>query len=297
MAVQVVQDSAEHHFLTLLERMKKDPGAWVGIHCAFSRKIDHDTLINDLSALNEKLSMVRDDSGRMLVSLSQQANGFQDAVIYQFADSDLLLIARPANETSYDEFYQLFKNVSTSIKTGLVDFINFGRDMLNAQKLADRKLLAEKRMTAYAAMTDTHKVASIPIRRQRRDYAIIQVVEDDRFTATYTTNILNKVYEPALAKTGEDAIIDYIEHAPDIVFLDIHLPGLNGIETLYAIRQVDPEAHIVMLSVDTVRTNIVAAEMRGAAGFLKKPFSKDRLLTIVERSPFIRGSKSIVNRA
>lgn len=295
--MQVVQDSAEHHFITLLERMKKDPGSWVGIHCAFSRKIDHDTLIDDLKALPDKLNVIRDDSSRMMISLSQQAAAFHDAVIYHFADSDLMLIARPQDEASYDAFYQLFKNISATTKSGLVDFISFGREMLNAQKLADRKILAQRRITAYAAMADTNKISSIGIRRQRRDHAIVQVVEDDRFTATYTTNILNKNYELTLAKTGEDAIIDYIEQAPDIVFLDIHLPGLNGIETLHAIRQVDPEAHVVMLSVDTVKANIVSATARGAAGFLKKPFSKDRLLAIVEKSPFIKGVKSIINRA
>jgi DNA-binding NarL/FixJ family response regulator len=56
---------------------------------------------------------------------------------------------------------------------------------------------------------------------------------------------------------------------------------------------VDPEAHVVMLSVDTVKANIVTATNRGAAGFLKKPFSKERLLAFVEKSPFIKGSKVV----
>lgn len=295
--MQVIQDSAEHHFITLLERMRKDPSGWVGIQCAFSRKIDHNTIVNDLASLTEKLAIIRDDSSRMLISLSQQAAMFEDAFLYQFDDSDLLLLANIGNQTGQDSFYQLFKSVSSVLKTGLVDFVHCGRDYMGVQRMADRKLLSAKRMSAYASMVDVHKVASIPVRRQRRDHAIIQVVEDDRFTATYTTNILNRNYELVLSRTGEDAVIEYIEHAPDIVFLDIHLPGLNGIETLYAIRQCDPEAHVVMLSVDTVRTNITAADEYGAASFLKKPFSKERLLTIVEKSPFIKGTKSILNRA
>lgn len=290
--MQVVHDSAEHHFLTLLEKMKKDGGGWVGIHCAFSRKIDHETLIGDLDALSQKLAQIHDDSSKFMVELAKKAESFQDAVIYQFADSDLLLAARYTNEETHDAFFALFKELSQSMKAGLVDFLNISREMLNAQKLADRKFLAQKRMAAYKAMADSNRVSSIPIRRQRRDQAVVMIVEDDRFTATYTTNILSKVYDVVLAKTGEDAVIEYIEHAPDIVFLDIHLPGLDGLETLHSIRRADPESHVVMLSVDTVKANIVTATKLGAAGFIKKPFSKDRLLAIVEKSPFVKGLKA-----
>lgn len=294
--MQVVQDSAEHHFLTLLEKIKPDPSGWVGIRCAFSRQMDHDALVSDLETLSANLAQIRDDSSKFLLELVQKAESFESAVIYQFADNDLLLIARPSGDT-HDSFLDLFKTVSAETKSGLIDFINFGRDMLGVQKLADRKFLAQKRITSYAAMADSNRISSIGIRRQRRDHAVILIVEDDRFTATYTSNILGKNYDLVHARTGEEAILEYIEHAPDIVFLDIHLPGLNGLETLHALRQADGEAHVVMLSVDTAKANVIIATKYGAAGFLKKPFSKDRILAIVEKSPFIKGSKSVVNRA
>lgn len=290
--MQVVHDSAEHHFLTLLEKIKKDGGGWVGIHCAFSRRIDHETLIGDLAGLPGKLSQMQDESSKFMVELGQKAEAFPEAVIYQFADSDLLLVTRYTNDATHDAFFALFKELSTTVKAGLIDFLNISREMLGAQKFADKKLLAQKRIAAYQAMADSNRVSSIPIRRQRRDQAVVMIVEDDRFTANYTTNILSKVYDVVLAKTGEEAVIEYVEHAPDIVFLDIHLPGLDGLETLHSLRCADPEAHVVMLSVDTVKANIVVATKRGAAGFLKKPFSKDRLLAIVEKSPFVKGLKA-----
>lgn len=289
--MQVVQDSAEHHFLTLLEKIKVSATGWVGIHCAFSRRIDHDSLITDLEGLSARLAQTKEDSQAFIAELKDKAKNFNDAVIYQFADSDLLLMARPINEQDHDAFYALFKDLSTRMKAGLIDFISFDREIMGAQKLADRKFLAQKRMAAYAAMADSNRIGSIGVRRARRDHALILIVEDDRFTATYTSNILNKIYDLIHAKTGEEAVMAYVENAPDIVFLDIHLPGLNGLETLHSIRKVDPEAHVVMLSVDTVKANIVTATHRGAAAFLKKPFSKERLLALVDKSPFIKGSK------
>jgi DNA-binding response OmpR family regulator len=120
----------------------------------------------------------------------------------------------------------------------------------------------------------------------------VLLVEDDRFTASFAANILNKDYDLVHSKTGEDAIIAYVEHAPDIVLLDIHLPGLNGHETLRAIKKADGDAAIIMLSVDTVKQNIVGAAQGGAITFLKKPFSKDRLLAAILKSPHIKGSKA-----
>jgi CheY-like chemotaxis protein len=295
--MQVVQNSAEHHFLTLLEKMKSDPGGWVAIHCAFSRKIEHEAFISNLSSLPEKLDEIGKESTQTLMDLNQKAGAFDNAVLYQFSDGDLILLFQPKDASGHDAFYGLFKDISATIKSGLIDFIHVGRDLPSAQKLADRKLLAQRRMDAYQALSDINKVASIPIRRQRRDEAIVMIVEDDRFTAAYTTTILNKDYDVVHARNGEEAIISYIENAPDIVFLDIHLPGLDGLETLHAIRSADSHAYVVIVSVDTVQNNIVTASERGAAGFLKKPFSKDRIAGIVEKSPFIKGSKSLLNRA
>ena len=291
--MQIVRESAEHHFLTLLDRMKREPGDWAGILCGFSRRIDHDTLVGDLTQLQPRLAEIRQESAAFLEDVAKKAERFNDPVIYQFADSDILLVTKPNVDGEKDSFYTLFKEISGSMKSGLIDYVNLGRDVINAQKLADRKFLAQKKVHSYAALGDANRVASINLRRQRRDNAVILIVEDDRFTATYTTNILSKVYEVVHAKSGEEAILAYIDHAPDAVFLDIHLPGIDGHETLSAIRQADPEAYVVMLSVDTVKPNIVSATSRGASGFLKKPFSKERILAIAEKSPFIRGTKSV----
>lgn len=287
----VVQDSAEDHFLTLLEKIRQNSSLWVGVHCALSRQIDHDTLILDLSILPENLFRMDEASKKTLADLEQKAKVFTESILYRFADGDILFLVKPADTREHDDVYDIFKELTASIKSGLVDFINFGRDMMNVQKLADAKFLSRKKMSAYSIMSDTNRIGSIPVRRRHCDHVIALAVEDDRFTAAYTAGILGKVCDLVQARTGEDAIIAYIEQAPDVVFLDIHLPGLSGLETLHAIRKIDPEAYVIIVSVDTVKNNIAMATKYGAAGFLKKPFSKDRILAMAEKSPFIRGAK------
>jgi two-component system chemotaxis response regulator CheY len=155
--------------------------------------------------------------------------------------------------------------------------------------MADRKLLSARRFEAYRAMSDVHKVSSIAVRRERHLNPRVLIIEDDRFTAVYATNILSKEYDLTVCRTGEEGLAAYIEQAPDIVFLDVHMPGLSGHETLAGIKAVDPKAFVVMLSADTMKTNIVQAADGGAKNFLKKPFSKERLLNTVKNSPYVRG--------
>ena len=138
-------------------------------------------------------------------------------------------------------------------------------------------------------MADKHKVSSIMLRREKREHPLVLVIEDDRFTASYTAGILHREYDLVLAKNGEDGLLQYIEHAPDIVFVDIHLPGLTGHQVLKALKIIDPNVFAVMLSVDTVKDNIVQSAAGGANNFLKKPFSKERLLSIVKMSPYVQG--------
>lgn len=291
--MKVVQDSAEDHFLTLLEKVRENSSLWVGIYCALSRQDDHKALSPDPETLSRNLARIAERSNQFLAEMQGKMGIFSEGILYQFTDKDILILVKPEHAQEHDAFYALFKELSSGAKADMIDFINFGRDIMNTQKLVDTKFLSRKKMSAYKVMSDTNRVGSLSVRRRRRDHAVALAVEDDRFTAAYTASVLGKVCDLVQAQTGEDAITAYIEHAPDVVFLDIHLPGLSGLETLRAIRQVDPEAYVIIISVDTVKNNIATATKYGAAGFLKKPFSKDRILAMVEKSPFVRGSKLI----
>lgn len=286
--MNIIQDSPEHHFLTLLDKLKDRPAGWHGIHFALSKKLKHEALIKAPEALPANLQKLQEESKALLADIEDKINAYKNGTTYRFADGDIVILVKPANDAEKDSLYALFKEVSERLNNGICDYAQLKEQHYNYQKLADQKFLSTARIEAYEAMADEHRVSSIPVRRRRREESVVMIVEDDRFTASYAANILNKEYDLIHAKNGEEAITYYIDNAPDMVFMDIHLPGLNGHETLAAIKQVDPDAYVVMLSVDTVKSNIVSANERGASGFLKKPFTKDRLLFAVSKSPFIK---------
>ncbi len=290
--MKLIQESPEHHFLTFLEDIKKDPGGWLGYRVAFSEQINHADMISKPDHIKGRLHKLRKESEDLTQELAAKLKDDTTAMIYHFSDSDIILLVRPGKDSEREAIQTIFAAAEQKFGKKLCEQNNLTKDLYTYQKLADARFLSANRVKAYEAMADTNRVQSIALRRGRRDDPTIMIVEDDRFTASYAATILNKDYDIVLAKTGEEAIILHIEHAPDMVFLDIHLPGLDGIDTLRALRKADPEAFVFMLSVDTVKTNIVAANKEGAAGFLKKPFGKERLLAAVGKSPFVKNLKN-----
>ena len=291
--IEAVRESAEYHFLNMLDKIKPKSQGWFVLSFAFSRYLNHSKLVSDLSGIESSIAKVRLKADGFLGELLRTAPDFlpnlKQGYGYLFSDQDVVFLIQidPKDTGALKQFYvQMVGKLEEKIsRTG-----SLSSDIYGFQKYADQKILSAKRFEAYYAMCDSHKVGSIFVRRERREESRVLVVEDDRFTASYAAGALSKQYDVTLSRNGEEAISAYIDIAPDIVFLDIHLPGLSGHETLLAIKAVDPLAHIVMLSADTEANNVKKAAEQGAKNFLKKPFSKERLINTVRDSPFVRGT-------
>jgi two-component system nitrate/nitrite response regulator NarL len=73
------------------------------------------------------------------------------------------------------------------------------------------------------------------------------------------------------------------ELQPDLILLDNHLPGVNGVDAIPALRQAAPGARIVMLTVSEDEADLAAALRAGASGYLLKNMEGDALLTAIRR--------------
>jgi DNA-binding NarL/FixJ family response regulator len=83
------------------------------------------------------------------------------------------------------------------------------------------------------------------------------------------------------AATAEEALLMAPELRPDVLLLDINLPGSDGMRVLRELRPRLPETKIVMLTVSTERRDLLDAIREGAAGFLTKDLSPEALLRTV----------------
>ena len=291
--MDVIKTSAEHHFLASIEDIRHEPKGWVVGHFAFSQARSKPDFNPDFKKVLEKLSEDREQSIEFITQLENAVQGVKEGQIYLFADNDVVFLGRVNGDEQCRDIEKALGKIAEGQNVHSFTFAVLKNDIYAYQKMADRKMNGAKLFEAYEKMSDKSRISSIAARRNRREHALVLVIEDDRFTSSYATGILSKDYDVIVAKTGEEGITAYIEHAPDIVFIDIHLPGINGHQALQAIKSVDIKAFAVMLSVDTVKENIIGASKGGAKNFIKKPFSKERLIEAVKTSPYVRGSEMV----
>lgn len=80
---------------------------------------------------------------------------------------------------------------------------------------------------------------------------------------------------------GERAIMKFREHKPDIVTMDISLPGISGIETVKKLIEIDSDVKIIMITAMGERTTVMQAIKLGAVNFIVKPFQEDKVIEVI----------------
>jgi two-component system nitrogen regulation response regulator NtrX len=113
----------------------------------------------------------------------------------------------------------------------------------------------------------------------------ILIVDDEAGIRQALKQILEyEDLEVRVTASGGEAITVYSEFRPHLVFLDVKMAGLDGLETLSRLRDLDPRAQIVMISGHGTIATAVEATQRGAFDFLEKPLDTDRLLLTVRNA-------------
>jgi len=107
----------------------------------------------------------------------------------------------------------------------------------------------------------------------------VLIVDDAAFMRVSIRNMVTKNgFEVAgEAENGLVAVQKYAELRPDIVTMDITMPEMNGLDALKAIRQIDPNAVVVMVSALGQESMVRDAVLAGAKGFVVKPFKEETI--------------------
>lgn len=131
-------------------------------------------------------------------------------------------------------------------------------------------------------------------KKMKRDTFEILIIDDDIFSCKMVDVLLNKLYNVSKAHNAWEAITNYIQNAPDMVFLDIDMPSANGHDILKKILEIDSNAYVIMLSGHSHQDNILRAMKLGAKGFIGKPFTRDKIFYYIQKSPTISNRKQKV---
>jgi two-component system nitrogen regulation response regulator NtrX len=107
----------------------------------------------------------------------------------------------------------------------------------------------------------------------------VLIVDDEKGIREALKQVLEyEEIEVQTCASGHEALRLYAEFQPHLVFLDVKMEGMDGLEALKRLRQLDPQAQVVMISGHgTIQTAVEATQL-GAYDFLEKPLDTDRIL-------------------
>ena len=110
----------------------------------------------------------------------------------------------------------------------------------------------------------------------------VLVVDDSGLARRRARGILESAgFEVIEAEDGMAALECYFVNKPDVVLLDLVMKGMYGLEVLTKLREMDPNARVIVVSADVQTSSHELVAQGGAAGFLVKPVDANEVLTLV----------------
>lgn len=110
--------------------------------------------------------------------------------------------------------------------------------------------------------------------------ARILVVDDSSLARRTLRQILESVgHTVEEAANGSEGLEKYFLNRPDLVFLDMVMEHMTGLEVLVKLREMDPHVRVIVATADIQSSTRSEAEEKGACEVINKPFTRDRVLS------------------
>lgn len=239
--------------------------------------------------------------------------GDSHSEIYVCHDRDIFVFSPYMTHKSYLQFKGIFQDRFAPQKAAYsISFYDLHESAAALTEAIESKLIRRLEEESRQAMdlalieqenksSEFHKMhlnhlhtSTLKKRRATRGHLKILIVEDDPFSRKLISAILEKEYDISFSENGYTAVIDYLNLAPNIMFLDINLPDVTGLDVLLKIKSFDPEAYPVMLSGNSNGDNVRTAIELGAKGFVGKPFSREKLIHYIQKCKSNSSQKVLV---
>ena len=113
--------------------------------------------------------------------------------------------------------------------------------------------------------------------------SILVVDDEPGMRALFTFMLGAKGYAVDTVADGEEAIESVKARSYDLVFLDIRMPYMDGVQVFRELCKVRPEIAVIMMTGYAVEEQLAEALREGAKGYIRKPFTVDELLNSIQR--------------
>jgi len=114
--------------------------------------------------------------------------------------------------------------------------------------------------------------------------ARVMLVDDHALLRTGVANIINQepdLHVVAEAANGLEAVEAFRHHHPDVTLLDLRMPVMEGVEAVRHIREIDPQARVIVLTTYDADEDIARALQAGAKAYVLKDISADALVACI----------------
>ena len=228
-------------------------------------------VVDDLKSMRLTLGGILEDKGHNVVTVE---NGYQaiEAVKKRHFDVIFMDIKMPGING-----VQTFREVKkVDPKAAVI--------MMTAYSVEDlvKEALEEGAYAIVYKPFDIDRIIAL-IEELLHEKTLILVV-DDQFSDRETLKVIleDKGYRVATAKDGTEAIEMVRSRHYDIIFLDVKLPDMSGVETFERVKKIDPEATVIMMTGYTEEDLVRRAISEGAYTCIYKPFDVEKVMGLVE---------------
>lgn len=116
--------------------------------------------------------------------------------------------------------------------------------------------------------------------------AKIMLVDDSKFIKRKLADILIPVGHTIIYEcdNGDMAVTGFRLYKPDLITMDINMPGMNGLDAITEIKKINEDAKIIIISASSNEKTIIEGINRGASGFIVKPFANDNVIRTVNKA-------------
>lgn len=228
-------------------------------------------VVDDIRSMRVTLGGILEDKGHNVVMAE---NGYQaiEAVKKTLFDVIFIDIKMPGING-----VQTFREIKKIDRKAVVI-------MMTAYSVEDllKEALEEGAYATVYKPFDVDKIIAV-IEEVLHEKTLILVV-DDKFSdrETLKTILEDKGYRVATAKDGTEAIEMVKSKHYNIIFLDVVLPGIDGVETFERVKGIDPEVTVIMMTGYTEEDLVRKAVSEGAYTCVYKPFNMEKLIELVE---------------
>lgn len=114
--------------------------------------------------------------------------------------------------------------------------------------------------------------------------SVLIVDDDSQLRQSFEKLLSEEGYAVRTAPSGEDGLEAVRQKAPDLVVMDVRLPGMNGLETFGAIRGIEPKLPVIIMTAYGTTDTAIKATKMGAFDYILKPFDIPDILRLIKQA-------------